>query len=55
LPPVNLGKVENKGYEFKVGYNGRAGDLTFNVGVNAGYAKNKVIFWDESPQFLNGN
>jgi TonB-dependent starch-binding outer membrane protein SusC len=49
LPPVNLGKVENKGYEFKVGYNARIGDLTFNVGVNAGYAKNKVVFWDESP------
>ena len=49
LPPVNLGKVENKGYEFKVGYNGKAGDLTYNVSVNGGYAKNKVVFWDEAP------
>ena len=49
LPPVNLGKVENIGYEFKIGYNGKAGDLTYNVSVNGGYAKNKVIFWDEAP------
>ena len=47
LPPVNLGKVQNSGYEFKVGYNGKAGDFTYNVSVNGGYAKNKVTFWDE--------
>lgn len=49
LPPVNLGKVENRGYEFKVGYNGTAGDVTYNISINGGYAKNKVLFWDEDP------
>ena len=49
LPPVNLGKVNNKGYEFRVGYNGRSGELSYNISVNGGYAKNKVIFWDEDP------
>ena len=49
LPPVNAGEVENRGWEFRVGYNGRASDLTFNVSVNGGYAKNKVVFWDENP------
>ena len=49
LPPVNLGRFENKGYEFKIGYNGKAGDLSYNVSVNGGYAKNKIIFWDEAP------
>ena len=49
LPPVNLGKVQNKGYEFKIGYNGKTGDLSYNVSVNGGYSKNKVIFWDEAP------
>lgn len=48
LPPVNLGHVENKGWEFRVGYNGRAGkDLNFNVSVNGGYTKNRIVFWDE--------
>jgi TonB-linked SusC/RagA family outer membrane protein len=50
LPPVNEGKLENKGWEFRVGYNGRASkDLTFNVSVNGGYSKNKILFWDENP------
>ena len=49
LPPVNAGQVENKGWEFRVGYNGKVSDLIFNASVNGGYAKNKVIFWDENP------
>ncbi len=53
LPPVNLGKVENRGYEFKVGYNDRVGDLTYSISVNGGYAKNKVTFWDEAAGGLN--
>ena len=50
LPPVNAGKVDNKGFEFNLGYNGKAGnDLSFRAGVNGGYAKNKVVFMDEIP------
>ena len=49
LPAENIGKVSNKGWEFKVGYNGNAGDVRFNVSVNGGYAKNKITFWDETP------
>lgn len=49
LPPVNLGKVNNKGFEFKLSYNDQIGDLNFGVSVNGGYAKNKIIFWDETP------
>lgn len=50
LPPVNGGRVDNKGFEFNVGYNGKAGkDLTFRAGINGGYAKNKVIYMDEIP------
>ena len=49
LPPVNLGKVDNKGWEFKVGYNANAGQVHYNVSVNGGYAKNKIVFWDETP------
>ncbi|MFT7434932.1 MAG: TonB-linked SusC/RagA family outer membrane protein [Psychromonas sp.] len=50
LPPVNAGKVENKGFEFSLGYNGNASkDLRFRAGVNGGFAKNKIIFMDEVP------
>jgi len=50
IPPAeNIGKVDNKGYEFKVGYNTNIGPVRFNIGVNGGYAKNKIAFWDETP------
>lgn len=48
LPPVNAGIVDNRGFEFNIGYNGKASkDLTFRAGVNGGYAQNKVVFADE--------
>jgi TonB-linked SusC/RagA family outer membrane protein len=49
LPPENLGKVSNKGFEFTIGYNEQFGDLRFSVSVNGGYARNKVINLPESP------
>lgn len=49
LPQINLGRLDNKGYEFRVAYNGKAGNVTYNIGVNGGYAKNKIVFWDEAP------
>jgi len=47
LPPVNYAKLENKGWEFKVNYADQAGKLRYNVGLNGGYAKNKIVKWDE--------
>jgi len=50
LPPVNAGKVNNRGFEFSLAYNGKIGrELQFKVGLNGGYAKNKVVFMDEIP------
>lgn len=47
LPPENLGKVANQGFEFVMGYNNRVGELSYNISVNSGYAKNKILFWNE--------
>lgn len=50
LPPVNAGKVDNKGFEFTIVYNGSvANELKFRAGINGGYSKNEVIFMDEVP------
>lgn len=49
LPAENIGKVDNKGWEFNIGYNGAAGDFKYNINVNGGYTKNKIKFWDEAP------
>ncbi|SDD73967.1 TonB-linked outer membrane protein, SusC/RagA family [Dyadobacter soli] len=49
LPPVNLGKLQNKGFEFKVSYDGSVDNFTYSVGVNGGYAKNTIKYWNETP------
>lgn len=49
LPPQNLGKLQNKGWEFTLGYNGNVKDFTYSVSLNGGYAKNEIKDWDETP------
>ncbi len=50
LPPVNAGKVDNRGFEFNLGYNMKPKNgFTLQAGINGGYAKNEVIFMDEVP------
>lgn len=49
LPPENLGKVKNAGFDFTVSYRNTVNDFNYSVAVNGGYAKNKIIFWDEAP------
>ena len=49
LPPVNLGKVDNRGFEFKFSWNDRAGEFDYGISINGGYSKNKIVFWDETP------
>lgn len=49
LPPVNLGEVTNKGWEYQVGYGDQKGDFSYNISVNGGYAKSEIVFWDETP------
>lgn len=49
LPYMNLGKVKNKGYEIEVGYNGKAGQVGYNIRGMLTYAKNKVVYRDDPP------
>ncbi|MBO0933996.1 SusC/RagA family TonB-linked outer membrane protein [Fibrella aquatilis] len=50
LPPVNAGRVDNRGFEFSLNYNHKTtSGLSMRMGVNGGYAKNKVVFMDEVP------
>jgi TonB-linked SusC/RagA family outer membrane protein len=49
LPAQNIGEVENSGFDFTLGYRNQIGDFKYNVGLNGGYAKNKILFWDEAP------
>lgn len=49
LPPVNYAQLENQGWEFTLGYNGKQGDFRYSASVNGGYSKNKIIKWTEQP------
>ncbi len=47
-PDQNIGEVENKGVDFSVSYgNSISENMSWNLGINGGYAKNKILFWDE--------
>ncbi len=49
LPPENIGKVQNSGFEGALGYHGDAGDFHYDLGINGSYSNNKIVFWDETP------
>ncbi len=50
LPPVNAGKVDNKGFEFAFNYfGGDADGFKYDFGFNGGFSKNEVVFLDEIP------
>lgn len=47
-PRENIGKSGNKGFDFGIIYTNNSNDFTYQVGLNGGYAKNQIIFWDEN-------
>lgn len=48
LPDENLGKVDNKGIEISVNHQNTIGVVTYHVGGNLTYNKNKIVFMDEA-------
>lgn len=49
LPAENIGKVDNAGFDWKLEWNEVVNaDFRYNISFSGGYAKNKIIFWDES-------
>jgi TonB-linked SusC/RagA family outer membrane protein len=48
LPPINSGKVKNKGFEISLGYNKTIGrDWSLGITANGAYSRNKVIYLSE--------
>lgn len=51
LPAVNIGEVENQGYEAEVKWNDSpSSDFRYWVNLNVSNARNEIIFMDEVPQ-----
>ena len=52
LPLMNLGIVDNKGYEISLGWNDSKRNLNWWIQGNISYSKNKIIYMDEvSPNY----
>lgn len=47
LPAVNMGKVNNHGYEIDLKWNDRIKDFSYFINANISYSKNKIIYQDE--------
>ncbi|MCC6286775.1 MAG: TonB-dependent receptor [Chitinophagaceae bacterium] len=50
LPDENIGKMNSKGFEIQAGYRQNFGAVGFRANANVSYAKNKIIYFDETPQ-----
>ena len=49
-PSMNIGIVNNQGYEISLGWNDRAGhDFSYYVNTNLSFARNKIMYMDEVP------
>lgn len=49
LPNENIGEVENHGFEIVLSHRNKVGDLNYSLSGNISYAKNSIIFMDETP------
>ncbi|MFL5740244.1 MAG: SusC/RagA family TonB-linked outer membrane protein [Flavisolibacter sp.] len=45
-PKENIGKTSNRGFDFSITYN-HPGMVGYQLGLNGGYQKNRIDFWDE--------
>lgn len=50
LPPENIGKVKNHGFELVLSHQNTKKDFTYQVQGNVTFARNKYVFFDEVPE-----
>jgi len=54
-PVVNIGKMQNNGYDFSIGYKGGgSGDFTWSVDFNGGHYKNEILSINGETTFFYG-
>lgn len=49
LPAMNIGKVDNKGWEAAVKWEESRGKIRYWVSGNVSFSRNKIIYMDETP------
>ncbi|HWK57156.1 MAG TPA: TonB-dependent receptor [Parapedobacter sp.] len=50
LPAVNIGVVDNHGYELQIKWRDNIGAFNYMISPNMSFARNKIVFMDETPQ-----
>lgn len=50
LPAMNIGRVENRGYELELKYTDHAGNFFYHASGNMSFARNKILYMDEIPK-----
>lgn len=49
LPDENIGEVKNNGFEIHLTHRNQIGELRYSIDGNFSYAKNSVVYMDETP------
>ncbi len=49
LPRENLGEMCNRGFESLLSWGDHVNKLDYGASLNVTYAKNKILYWDETP------
>ncbi len=47
VPNMNLGEVDNRGYEVELGWKDHIGEFNYDLNANVTFARNKIVFMDE--------
>ncbi|KAA6349792.1 TonB-dependent receptor SusC [termite gut metagenome] len=51
LPKKNMGETENRGFDGMLNYKDKVGSVNVGVGFNISYAKNRIIYVSEAPDY----
>lgn len=46
-PDRNIGEMRNRGAEFNISWQDRVGDVSYSIGLNYSYIRNKLLKWNE--------
>jgi len=47
LPRENIASVSNRGFDFAISYEDKTNKFGYKIGLNGGYQRNRIDFWDE--------
>ena len=47
LPNMNIGIVDNQGYEIELGWRDNIGEFRYDIDANVTYARNEIVYMDE--------